>query len=304
MNQSRSNLVFSKSSFTRRIAMKNQAITLFTVGKRLLTPCLAVVGMMAANASEAAPFTLLSDDFSSNSQGGWIDRGLGSVDFSTGAAAITMHASNGQPTALWQTFSAVTLANTGDYIEFSADVKISNTDSRNQDVRTGLGRSFGILASSTDEEVPVDTYFATLPSNGNNTNSNVRFSNGALGDLKNVFNDGSSAALSNMGINDADSNSVNSAFKTWVWRITRNVDDDLVLSGSFNGVDFTNTVTASGANIIDGYTFDSVGLAYAYKTGETATYDNVSVVSNVPEPGSLALLAAGGMLIGTRRRRG
>jgi len=271
---------------------------------KTLLAALGCAAMTAGSASAAT--TLFSDDFSSNAQGSWIVRGPGSVDFSGGAAAISVAAGNGQPEAIYHTFSSVQLANTGDYIEFKADVSISNTDARNQDVRTGLGFAFDTFTDNASTDVPVDGYFSTLPSNGNDTDSNVRFMEPSPSGAVNFFNPSltTSAGVGSgsMGVDNTDTNSATSTPTTWVWRVERDASGDLVFSGSFNGVDFTSTATATGSNVIDNYEFNTVGLAYAYKTGETATYDNVSVVSNIPEPSSLALLGLGGLLIARRRR--
>lgn len=61
-----------------------------------------------------------------------------------------------------------------------------------------------------------------------------------------------------------------------------------------------------GPMTVNGYTFDSNEIFFGFGTqDDPARFDNISITGNeVPEPGSLALLGLGGLLIASHRRRG
>lgn len=255
-------------------------------------PLLAALALAILESPGLAVETVLEDGFSSNAQGDWIRRGAtsgspaGGVDFSGGAAAITVASDLAQPHAIYRGFPTVTLEAPGDYLQLTADVRISDGTSQSQDVRVALGYAFDSFSDGASVNVPVDGYHLTLPSNGNNTNPNVRFMNPAAGATVNLFNPGAAGTtVGSLGLDDDDSYSVTSTFKTLVLRMERDAFGSLVFSGSFNGRDFDTTTAASGTNVIDNYRFNMVGLAYAYRNGQTATFDNVTVKwSQVPPP--------------------
>lgn len=237
----------------------------------------------------ASPFlmadTLVDDDFSSNSQGGWVRVGStangGAVNFSGGDAAITLDSVNGQPHSIYHSFPTVTLAEDGDSLQLTADVKVSYTSQNDQSVRVGLGFANPLIgANQGSAAVPLDGYHMTLPSGTGETFDPVfrwidRFVLVPATGNVNFFNPGASAVQ--LGQPSLDNTvSVGTTLKTLVMRIERS-GTDLVFSGSLDGQAFGNTVAATGANVIDNYQFNTVGLSLAYETGQTATYDNVTV---------------------------
>jgi hypothetical protein len=105
--------------------------------------------------------TLVDDDFSSNSQGTWVRVGStangGTVNFSGGDAAITLDSANGQPHAVYQSFPTVTLAEDGDSLQLTADVKVSYTSAMVNfiNARAAVNGDFFILCAFNAPHTPL-----------------------------------------------------------------------------------------------------------------------------------------------------
>ncbi|MCF7818837.1 MAG: hypothetical protein K9M54_13250 [Kiritimatiellales bacterium] len=101
----------------------------------------------------------------------------------------------------------------------------------------------------------------------------------------NFFNS-ATALVGDMALDN--SVSVGTTSITWVWEVTRS-GSDLVFSGSLGGTAFGST-TATGANVLQNFQFNTVGLGYVFSTAaETATYDNLKI-EVIPEPASFSLI--------------
>ena len=228
--------------------------------------------------------TLVNETFDAG-QGGWATRcAEGNVRFTNGVVSITPNI-NGQPGAAYISYAPVTLAD-GETLRLSVDVSATQTSAGRRNIRIGLGSaSPAIAGDSALISVPFSGYLATLPLGDDNTDSRITWNSAASGDI-NFFNN-ATATVGDLGLDD--SLYVDSTPKEWILDIMR-VGDTLQFSGSFDGSAFSGTVpTASGDNLLSDFTFNTLGLAYAYSPGETAVYDNVrlevsssATVSNAP----------------------
>lgn len=267
--------------------------------KLLLTSFTAVLLALCPHALQAA-IILGPDSF--DSQGSWVSRAPagGGATF-TGQATIT-GATNGQPSALYHSFSSQTLAD-GETLRLSVDVSTPNTTSRARDIRVAFGFANPLISGDgTAVGVPLSGYLLTLPSGGNTTDPRVSWTDNGGSDI-NFFNTGSSTVIGSPGLSNTVS--VGTSFVPLVYEITR-TGTDLSFTGSLDGTAFTGSVLATGADVISGYQFNTVGLAYLFQPGQTANFDNLTV-ELIPEPSSLGLMG-GVLLFGAarrlRRRRG
>jgi hypothetical protein len=176
----------------------------------------------------------------------------------------------------------------GQTLRVSVDVTAYNAASRATDVRIGLGfATSAISGTSSTLTVPLNGYSCTAPSGGDTDNPRVSWVDSS-GANQNFFN-AATASLGSMTLDD--SVSISTTPKTLVWEITRSAGD-LVFSGSLDGTAFGTTTVATGANVISGFQFNTVGLAYAYAASQTVEYDNLRV-EVIPEPATLGLFLLG-----------
>jgi hypothetical protein len=214
---------------------------------------------------------VVDEDFSGG-QGSWATRAAsGGVIFTNGAVNIAP-SPNGQPGAAYLSYTPTTLAD-GETLRLTVDVSTTATQAKSRDVRMALGFADPLISGdSTSLAVPLSGYLVTLPTGDDNTDSRVTWNDGTSGDI-NFFN----YSTQNLGDLALDNNYyVDSTAREWIFEITRS-GNDLIFSGSFDGSVYSTSVTAAGVDVIPGFEFNTVGLAYAYNAGETVTYDNLRV---------------------------
>jgi len=257
---------------------------------------LAIAGLVLALAP-AAQAALFQDDFSSGTQNGWVQKiaGTGTTPFGYGGGVegvATIVPGDGQPSSLWHNFSDTVLAD-GDALTLSFDMMMSRTTTTtNRPTRFGLGYSSNSLVDGDNLTIPVDGYMSSAPFLGNDNNPHNYWMVGPIN-----WGNAGTAFYADGALDDNDLYSIsNSVMRTIQYRISR--------SGSvLTGETYVNgawSASVTYPNIIADFKFNAVGLIASYNSGETFTYDNVSVV---PEPATMSLLAIGGLALIRRRRR-
>ena len=203
-------------------------------------------------------------------------------------------------------FSAITLANSGDRVVFSATVTLTGTV--NSPASSGTPRTqfrFGLFdGDDVDDDTGWVGYLMTN-AHGNGTPA------GTLG-RKPVGN--TTTYLSTMGQNvltstQGDGSVFNDDTYTLAMTIQR-VGDALELFGSITGTATTNfsqslTATDATASTLGTFTFDHVGfLMGGNLDADRAAFSNVDVTFiPVPEPAGAAVLVLGAAGLLKRRRR-
>lgn len=226
------------------------------------------IELVAGTPPPPMPELPISDDFSGG-QGTWATRLLSGAFVTNGAMSITP-TGQGQPNTAYLEFVPVTLAD-GDVLRLSADVSVTVTNAKDREIRMGLGFAASTISSSDSARVvPLDGYVITAPINGSTADSRI-FWNDYTGTDINFFNSG-------VPVGDTlldDNYSVTSNAVTWVVEIARS-GTNLVFLGSLGGKVYDSTVTARGASVISNFTFNTIGLGYAYTVGQTGIFDNVT----------------------------
>ncbi len=248
---------------------------------------------LAAGSAQAA---LFADDFSNGAtKDGWVERIQGASTFGYDGVATIVSAS-GQPSSLWHNFSDTVLQQ-GQTLILSFDVMMSRDSSPvNSGIRFGLGYSSSPLVDGANLTTPVDGYMSEAPFLGSNS------------DVRNAWLDGDPTGLNwgNAGTafytkGALDNNDLytvsNTELRTVTYEISRSATDVLSAVTSVNGGVSTSVVLDD--QIAD-FKFNAVGFMAAYNSGETFTYDNVTVV---PEPAMMSLLAIGGVGLLLKRHR-
>ena len=191
--------------------------------------------------------------------------------------------------ATTKTFSAVTLANTGDYLELTFDLSYNTY--------TGGGMRYGFFRSDGNG------YAGNIGTPGGSGSA------GSSGFVQDAFGVNGAGTFVPTGWSNVSTGMDADTAQTMLLRITRNASDGLDLlatwSTSNNGVSVTtlNHTVGVGDLSAGGYVFDRI--AFVSNNGGTGwdyDVDNVTVTTNIPEPGSLVLLAMSGLLALRRRR--
>lgn len=246
-----------------------------------------ILAMVVALVGATANASVIVDENFSGGQGSWAIRAsVDKVVFADGVVKVSPNPSTGQPGAAYLAFSTVTLQD-GQTLRMTVNVANTRTalKATDRDVRIGLGfADAAITGTSTTLAVPLDGYSLSAPSAGSGTDPRASWID-ANGGAINFFNS-ATATVGDMALNNGVS--IGTSLGTWVWEVTRS-GSDLIFSGSLNGTAFTSTATATGANVVQNFQFNTVGLAYAYSTGEIATFDNLKI-EVIPEPASLSLI--------------
>ncbi len=241
---------------------------------------------------------VLSDDFSGGTDD-WAVREFttqSSYEFSPGELQLVVGNTNTQPVTVYQNFTPVSLAD-GEILRLAVTVSSDNTTSRPGDLRIGLGFADPIFSgtSATSPEGAIKGYHVRAPSGGNTSDLSVRW----VGDddIQNFFNT-STTTIGSL----VNSQTISDDETSWVFEITRS-GDNLIFGSSLNGAEFSNTIAASGANVINDFEFNTVALAHGFASNATAYFYDVEVTV-IPEPQSFAMLfgVIGLALVVIRRR--
>lgn len=207
-------------------------------------------------------------------------------------------------------FAPVTLANAGDYITFSANYAATVLPA-NGTVQIGLlnsngtllaGPMFGVAGNSYDDYgYRVDKNMG----NGITTNDvSTRKETATVGGTPTTAGGLSSPTTLSLGTSSSNLSGYNLTMHTVSLKLELAANGtDLVLTYMYDTYSLTRTLT--GADILT-TTFDELMFAPGSGSNAAPYVDNFLVTTNVvPEPGSLALMIAGGFgLLAFRQRRG
>ncbi|MEM7682335.1 MAG: hypothetical protein AAF288_10310 [Planctomycetota bacterium] len=233
-----------------------------------------------------APITapLLVEGFD-NGQGDWAVRNTGGAPPSSvtfGNELVLSKGANAQPTSAYHLIDddaspdgdGFVLAE-GDILRVSFDATVSRTDPRNNDLRVALGFADPAVAGDLTGAlaVPMDGYYLTIPTNGSGSLPSVQYQD-SMGGARNFFNDG--ANVQSLGLLDEIGTVMSSGLTDVVFEIERD-GNGLLFSAVIDGIESTQEVRATGAEVLDLFTFNTLAFAYLFSPGESATLDNVLV---------------------------
>lgn len=193
------------------------------------------------------------------------------AEVKSGSIALTVGGRNPQPVAAYSQFETIKLAD-GQAIQLQVDVATDSERDGGRDIRLGLGFSEMKIDSSAILLVPIDGYYLSVPSGGSDVSPRVVWVD-REGDAVNFFN-----STSQLVGNPRFRGSVTATaeYKTLVFNIQR-AGDSLVFSGSLDGMEFGQTLVASGVSVIPDFKFNTAGLAHAFANGDTAKFKNFSI---------------------------
>ncbi len=234
---------------------------------------------------------IFQDDFAAGSSTDWATRLVNgaSVQFS-GALILTTDVFNAQPVAAYRSFNSVSLLD-GEVLRMTFDLSASSPSAHNTFPRFALGFANPLITGTSGNlAVPLAGYHASLPIKTTYPQI-VNWVNASEATPLNFFN--SATAMVGVGPWFPAGVSVTSVPKPVVWEIAR-IGSDLTFSGSLDGTSFS-AGSATGANVLPDFKFNTVGLAYGYEGNTSATYDNFRL-EVVPEPSTVALLLGGLMV--------
>ncbi len=211
---------------------------------------------------------VFEDDFSDGLHD-WALRASSSaiVVFEPGKLELTLGPDCSQPLSAFRSFNPIALAD-GDRLQLLVYVSSLNSDRRSRDLRIAIGFADPLIRNppTGNLNIPMAGYYTTAPSGGSTSNPEVRrtgFESGV-----NFFNTNENL----IGImRNNQSVPIDGTAIPWVFEIIR-VGDELIFSGSLNGVQFSNSIFASGADIIDDFTFNTAGISHGFSAGESAFY--------------------------------
>ncbi|MBC2603347.1 PEP-CTERM sorting domain-containing protein [Puniceicoccus vermicola] len=281
------------------------------------------VGMVAGLLSSQVAFgvTLLDEDFSDGNRNGWYS--VGTSDQATGNTVSTVSSfdsgyalryySSYSNNAVVTSFSGVTLQNNGDYVELSATYRYSAPDIAGNSTTgplLGLYNNMGspIVEDSLGSESGVgevvqswDGYKATKYIEAS-TGDGFIFSQSPVGNVVSAFSRFSGSQIDNFDGGFVLVSGVNYSNSLRIELQSNLTDVEITYSISGGGNSFSESTIVAASNL----TFNEVALAaYSGQGGVNSYLGDISVTSNIPEPGVAALIIAGGALglVMVRRRR-
>jgi len=170
---------------------------------------------------------------------------------------------------------------------------------------TGSFTVFGFIQTSTTSNA---TIFSYNPSGGGTGGADLRLFAQGNGNFRIAMSQGASFEASDPGwdLGDGTTHAVAAVFDSSTGDSFRDVD--LYVNGTFydvtSGTDHTINLGADEVIFGSSGSFDGlIDDVAIYDTALSLTELDDIRDNGVPEPGSLALLGLGGLLIGTRRRR-
>ncbi|MEM7682333.1 MAG: PEP-CTERM sorting domain-containing protein [Planctomycetota bacterium] len=249
------------------------------------------------SAAGATSFTLIDDDFSSGAQGAWHERAVGGASTSfVDDAELTPAIANPQPVSIYQNFNDVTLGD-GESLRLTVDASVTaGALDANSNIQLGLGFADPRIGGETGTLLePISGYVTSIGSNGGRVTDNPGtpefdpdfiFPNldyvepTPANPEVNFFNTNpANAEATDLGFFDDNISNgqvtLDGTPTTLVYEIMRS-GADLLVSLTADGL-LIDTLTVSGASVIDNYAFNTIGLSHAFTGGETATFDNVLV---------------------------
>lgn len=217
-----------------------------------------------------ATTVLIDDDFSAG-QGDWAIRKqtLAAVEFENSAVKLLPR---NQPAAVYHTFNDISLLN-GEAFRLTVIVSVEDVQARTRALRFGMGYSNPPLRGESDVlRVPMNGYWFSFPTLGDTTASRVAHSGFVPPDEDtNFFN----TVIQNLGDMPVSAGVGNDPVTLSV-TITRS-GDELVFSGSMDGVDLGDVVIASDENVIEEFRFNTIGMAFQFTTEGSATYESAKL---------------------------
>ncbi|MEM6748859.1 MAG: dockerin type I domain-containing protein [Planctomycetota bacterium] len=277
--------------------------------QRILLNQIDVNGSVAP-AGSATSFTLIDDDFSSGGQGAWRERvfAVATADYTDDLELTPNPSGNAQPASAYQNFNDVTLQD-GETIRLTVDASVSaGALDENSNVKIGLGFAEPrVGGNSSVISEALSGYAVSLGSNGGRVTDNpgtpefdpdfifpsLAFLEPSLAnpDL-NFFNLSPISNPEATALGFFDDNITNGQITldqvatTLVFEATR-AGSSLLISLTADGL-LIDTISVIGADVIDNFTFNTIGLSHAFEDGQTATFDNVLVeyvLASVALPG-------------------
>ena len=277
-----------------------------------------VAGLLSSQV--AFGVTLLDEDFSDGNRNGWYSTNtstsavgndvVNSAAFSSGKA-VRFYGGSGN-NALVSSFSGVTLASSGDYLEFSASFYYpSNPVASNATTGPVLALYNNDGSAFASDEI--GTAYGTIVENWEGYKA-TKFALGDTNDIRIYSQDpvedtrsfiyyytGSSLGSDSTGFQIARSEVYSATLRIELQENLTDVDLSYVISG--NGSSYTYLIEDVAASTL---AFNQVAMAgFSGQNAKEALVSDISVTSNIPEPGVAALIIAGGALglVMVRRRR-
>jgi hypothetical protein len=194
------------------------------------------------------------------------------VGFGGDAMFMTVAEQGVQPVAAYTGFGPIVLQD-GDSLRLTVQVASAHPEPRPRDIRIALGYApHAITGLSQTLAVPLSGYFIALPSGGAANNPRISWVDNEGEDI-NFFN----RVTSNIGnprLTGGASVGIN--WTTVVFEIRRE-GNRLAFAGNLGEVDIAPTARASGDHLIEGFQFNTVGLACAFAAGHKVAFRNLKL---------------------------
>lgn len=194
------------------------------------------------------------------------------VGFGDDAMFMTVAEGNVQPVAAYTEFGPVVLAD-GQSLRLTVQVASAHPEPRPRDIRLALGYTANTITGLGSRlGVPVRGYYLTLPSGGARINPQITWVNNE-GDDVNFFNSVTSNIASPRLLGNV---SIERSWVTVVFDIRRE-GDRLVFAGSLGEVDIAPTGQAMGDHVIEGFQFNTLGLACVHGANHQVAFRNIKL---------------------------
>jgi arylsulfatase B len=204
----------------------------------------------------------------SEGKGAWSVRGPSDVSFENGKMVLS-GSRTGQPIAVYRPLEPVHLLD-GQTLKLQATVSTSRNAPRDNDIRMSIGFAEGTIEDSPKLAVSMHGWHFSVPSGGKQ--AGIRAARvERTGQPENFFN----SPEASRKIGDLKlPGSVSSHPQSWEVLLTRE-GTRLLLSGSLSGVAAAGNLELGSELSEDDFTFNTLGVAYAFSPGETLTAEQV-----------------------------